>query len=86
MKNGDVLIVGGGIPDFEEDILGAPLLFRATANAYVEINVSNELVNRSDHAAVSLPGGEVLLTGGRTAQATATDDVVIYDSATRQFR
>jgi hypothetical protein len=85
-KGGDVLIVGGGLPEDEEDILGAPVLFRPVADSYLELKASSELVDRSDHAAIAMSHGDVLITGGRTVHATATDDIVTYDSAKRQFR
>jgi len=85
LTDGRVLILGGGMPEFSEDLLGAPLLYTPPA-VYRELNLYNDLVNRADHAALLLPNGNVLITGGRTVHAIASDAVVFYDPTANQFR
>jgi hypothetical protein len=86
LEDGSVLIVGGGMPEFSEDVLGAPVLFHPLTNTYTDLNLYNELVNRAGHAAVRLRNGQVLLTGGRTVHKQATNAIVLYDPRSRQFR
>jgi len=85
LKDGRVLLLGGGMPEFSEDVLGAPVIY-SPPGIYRELHLYNELVNRADHAALLLPNGDVLITGGRTVHAMASDAVVFYDPAANQFR
>lgn len=85
LESGQILILGGGMPAFSEDVLGAPVLFTPPA-AYRELNLYNQLVNRADHAALRLSNGQVLITGGRTVHASASDAIVFYNPADNQFR
>jgi hypothetical protein len=73
------------MPEFSEDVLGAPVIY-TPPGGYLELNLYNDLVNRADHAALRLPNGNVLITGGRTIHAMASDAVVFYDPAAKQFR
>lgn len=86
LKDGSVLIAGGGMPDFSEDVLGAPVLFDPSQSTYTNLNLYSELVNRAGHAALQLPNGQVLLTGGRSVHAQATPAIVLYDPPGRTFR
>ncbi|MFY0576259.1 Kelch repeat-containing protein [Cystobacter fuscus] len=86
MKDGRVLIVGGGVPDFSDDLLGAPLLYNPQSNSYVDLNLYAPSVNRANHTAVLTWDGTVFVMGGRTLNSSATKDVYAYDPAARTFR
>ena len=73
------------MPEFSEDVIGAPILYDPKANAYVDLDLYNALVNRTEHAAIGLADGRILATGGRTLDSSATDAVVVYDPVTRTF-
>ena len=79
-----VLIVGGVIPLFDEAVSGAPLLFQD--GTVIDIATDETLVGRASHAAVELPDGNVLITGGQTTLETATADVILFESGARRFR
>jgi hypothetical protein len=85
LQDGQVLILGGGVPEDDEDLLGAPVLYNPASATYQELPVSDALVNRADHTATRLPDGRVLVTGGRTLDAVATHDIVVFDPQQSSF-
>jgi hypothetical protein len=86
LNDGTVLILGGGIPDFEEHILGAPILYDPKNSSYIKLGGNNALVDRADHAAVLMSNGMVLITGGRTIWTTGDEKIFLYEPGGRQFR
>ena len=85
LLGGQVLILGGGVPEDDEDLLGAPVLFNPADQSYRVLNGSDEMVNRADHTATRLSDGRVLVTGGRTLDVVATDDVIVFDPQQASF-
>jgi hypothetical protein len=85
LNDGSVLILGGSVPEFSENLLGAPILYDPRANAYINLKSDTSIVNRANHASVLLKDGRVLFTGGRTLDLHATNDIFVYNSDTRTF-
>jgi hypothetical protein len=86
MSDGRVLIVGGAVPEFSDDLLGATIIYDPRNNSYVALERSGASVNRAEHTALLTRDGTVLIMGGRTLNHSATNDVYAYDPATRTFR
>jgi hypothetical protein len=86
LADGRVLILGGVVPEDSDELLGAPVLYDPGAQRYLDLTADAVLVDRAEHAAVRLPDGTVLITGGRTLDALATDDIIRFDPKARTFR
>jgi hypothetical protein len=78
LKNGDVLITGGGN---ERGNLNSAELYRAATRDFIPISPMR--VPRERHAATLLPDGRVLITGGTIVQPS--DEAEIYDPTSRAF-
>lgn len=88
LTSGAVLVLGGVIPPYGQELLGNPLLIWPERAATEVVATAHELgfLNRAAHASVVLANGNVLFTGGRTLDAAATANCFMYSAADGAFR
>lgn len=82
-NKGQILIAGG----FDgTNYLDSAERFNPGTGAYTAIPSTRKMVSkRMNHAAVTLPDGKIVLTGGRDSATTLTNTMEIYDPLTDKF-
>ena len=84
LKDGRVLIVGGYSGSAEDRMVGRNLIYDPTSKALSE--AGNLQFDRTNHKAVLLQGGRVLIAGGLKADGqTSVRTAEIYDPETNTF-